>query len=130
MQSCVERITNCKFDLSTFCQASLPVKLGGLGIRRTKDIGLPAFIASSMKSSSIVNLILQGSDRDPFSSLLSDAVSAWKSIDSRLTEPVAPASLHQKSWDLPVANLALKVLIENATVLSSRARLLAVSAPY
>ena len=44
MQSCVERITNCKFDLSTFCQVSLPVKLGGLGIRRTKDIGLPAFI--------------------------------------------------------------------------------------
>ena len=54
---------------------------------------------------------------------------SWKDLDSRLVEPANPASLRQKSWDLPVANLVLQDLIEEAPGPTSRGRLLAVSAP-
>ena len=41
-----------------------------------------------------------------------------------------PCSLRQKSWDLPVASLVLQDLIDHAPDLTSRGRLLAVSAPF
>ena len=47
--------TTCRYEPSTFLQATLPVKLGGLGIRRSEDICLPAFRTSSNKCAEIVN---------------------------------------------------------------------------
>ena len=130
MKDCLEKITNCRFDLQTSTQVSLPVKLGGLGIRRSEDISLPAFIASSHKCLETVNRILPKSDSNYFENLLSDAVDTWKGIDSRLSEPVGSVALHQKSWDLPVAKLTISDLIKNATNPAARARLQAVSAPF
>ena len=38
----LEKVTNIKMDSLAWIQASLPVKHGGLGIRRTSSIALPA----------------------------------------------------------------------------------------
>jgi len=131
MKNCLEKITNCRLDPLTLTQASLPVKLGGLGIRRTTDICLPAFIASSNKCASIVEKLISPSNGAHFSFLLSEATIAWKSIDSGLVEPVGEARQRQKSWDLPVALEVLKRLINDATIPTyARARLLAVSSPH
>ena len=59
-----------------------------------------------------------------------EAVGLWKNLDSSLVEPSAPASLRQKSWDLPVAKIILNDLIDNAPDPAVRGRLLAVSACY
>ena len=110
--------------------ASLPTKFGGIGIRRTADICLPAFIASSIKCSTIVEKLLNSNDTAYFTFLLSEAINTWKALDQRLIEPVADARKRQRSWDLPVAEVILRDLIDNTTVPATRARLLAVSSPH
>ena len=130
MKACIESITNCRFDDPTFRQASLPIKLGGLGVRRAEDLALPAFISSSLKCSAMVDQLLSQADSDPFRSSVSDAITAWKAQDSRLAEPLAKAQYQQKSWDLPLAKLHLADLIGSATDSSNRGRLLAVSSPH
>ena len=130
MKNCLEKITNCRLDSVTFTQASLPAKFGGLGIRRTSDICLPAFIASSIKCTTIVEKLLSPSDIAHFSNLLFEATIAWKSLDPRLIEPVGDARHRQKSWDLPLAHVVLKDIINEATDPTTRARLLAVSSPH
>ena len=54
---------------------------------------------------------------------------AWRAQDTRLTEPLETAHMHQRSWDLPVAKLHLTDLIKNAADLRNKGRLLAVSSP-
>ena len=129
VRSCLETITNCRLDDQAFDQASLPVKFGGLGIRRTEDISLPAFIASSFKAAGITEQLLSIEHFSPFADLLSEAVGTWKALDSRLSEPTGPLRNVQKCWDLPVAELRMKGLIERASSTVTRSRLLAVSAP-
>ena len=129
MKVCLEKITNCRFDRSIFRQASLPIKLGGLGIRRTEDISLPAFIASSMKCSVTVDQLISKTDASYFTSLMCEAVMTWKSVDSQLVEPITIARQRQKSWDLPLAGVVLKQLLNNASDPTTRSRLLAVSSP-
>ena len=97
MKNCLEKITNCRLDPFTFDQASLPVKLGGLGIRRTTDICRPAFIASSIKCATIVEKLVNPNDVTFFSLLLSEATTAWKATDPRLVEPTGDARQRQKS---------------------------------
>ena len=52
-------VTNVQFEGDSLIQAGLPVRLGGLGIRMSRDIALPAFISSLHSSSSLVEDILQ-----------------------------------------------------------------------
>ena len=127
MKSCLEAITNCRLDDQAFCQASLPVKLGGLGIRSVEDLSLPAFIASSFKITAITEQLLSNEHSAPFAAQLSIAVTTWRALDSQLTEPTIKGV--QRSWDLPVAQTKLKGLIESTSSPVSRSRLLAVSAP-
>ena len=54
----------------------------------------------------------------------------WKAIDSRFIEPVGDKRQRQKSWDLPVAQVVLQDLVNEATAPTTRARLLAVSSPH
>ena len=130
MKATLEKITNSNLDNFIFRQASLPVKLGGLGIRRTQDISLPAFISSCKKSVPIINEILTNTDAANFHSLSADSITSWKSLDTRLIEPLPSASTYQKSWDLPVADLVLKDLLSSTADEASRSRILAVSAPF
>ena len=129
VRSCLEAITNCRLDDQAFCQASLPVKLGGLGIRRVVDICLPAFIASSFKAAGITAHLLPDEHSAPYDALLSEAVTKWKTLDSRLSEPAVAVRAIQKNWDLPIAQLRLNNLIDEASSAVTRSRLLAVSAP-
>ena len=107
----------------------LPTKFGGLGVRSTVDVSLPAFVASCMDSSDTVHCILANGCADAFSSDLSDAVQKWKAFDARLSEPKSKSDL-QKSWDYPVAEIKLNMLIENAPDELTSGRLRAVSAPH
>ena len=129
MKACVESITNCRFDHSTFRQTSLPIKLGGLGVRRSEDLALPAFISSLVKCSTMVDSLLSQDDSDHFRTLMSNMITAWKAQDSRLSEPLAIAQMFKKSWDFPMAKLHLADLIDNATNPRCKSRLLAVSSP-
>ena len=46
LQESLQTILNTKLDESSWNQASLPVTFGGIGVRKTQDVTLPAFISS------------------------------------------------------------------------------------
>ena len=127
MKACLEGITNCHLDDQAFRQASLPVKLGGLGIRSAEDLSLPAYIASSYKAKATTEQLLSNEHSVLFAAQLSEAVDVWKALRPNLTEPVD--KVFQRNWDLPLAEGKLKTLLDGATSPVSRSRLLAVSAP-
>ena len=129
LRTCLANITNCHLDNDAFEQASLPVKLGGLGVRGAVDISLPAFIASSYKAADTVISLLPQHHLSAFNDLLSGAVTQWKAKAPNLLEPALSARASQKSWDLPLAKIKLNLLLEGARSPLDRSRIQAVSAP-
>jgi len=49
----VGHVTNSALSDSQWLQASLPIKLGGLGVRRVTSLAIPAFLASSASTFSL-----------------------------------------------------------------------------
>ena len=103
-------------------QAILPVRLGGLGIRMSKDIALPAFISSLHSVQSLVGVLLHKVQLD-VSGDLTMAVESW-SIKAGRALPDDASRDRQKSWDEPLSKVAADRLLEEADQIS-RARLLA-----
>ena len=77
----------------------------------------------------MVGHLLSFADSEPFTSLVSESIMAWKSQDSRLVEPSEKICFHQRSWDLPMANLHLADLINSSNDPRSKGRVLALSSP-
>ena len=105
----IQRITNCDFSDLQWIQASLPVRDGGLGIRRVASLALPAFLASAASTLSLQADILSSctpSDNNFFQSCLL----SWSSQFGDLPE-VLPSK--QPFWD------RAGVLAEKASVESS-----------
>lgn len=94
IRTTLETVLNVKLDDIPWIQATLPVSLGGLGIRQVNDISLPAFLGSTHGSAEIVSHIFHNSDEIQVSHL-TESLKAWSIINSSL-----PSSLHnQHSWD-------------------------------
>jgi len=60
LRSALQRICNSDFSNSQWLQASLPVRDGGLGVRRVSSLALPAYLASGGSTLSLQNEILSG----------------------------------------------------------------------
>ena len=58
IQESVARIVNVQFHQDAWTQATLPVSLGGLGVRMSEDIALPSFISSLHATAPLVEHIL------------------------------------------------------------------------
>jgi len=78
----IKRITNCDFSDLQWIQASLPVRDGGLGIRRVTSLALPAFLASAASTLSLQADILSSctpSDNNFFPVLFAlMVISVWR----------------------------------------------------
>ena len=70
-------VTNVQFESNSIIQATLPVRMGGLGIRMSKDIALPAFVSSLHSVQGLVERIMQNI-RIPFDTDLEMAVASWR----------------------------------------------------
>jgi hypothetical protein len=79
LQSAIESTTNISLAKEKWKSASLPIKQGGIGIRRITDIGLPAYISSLHSSSSGVDRLL-GSDS--LHNTINVAESLWAESES------------------------------------------------
>ena len=55
LKSCATDICNVSFDDIGWIQATLPIRLGGIGFRRTSDLALPAYLASTSASQSLIS---------------------------------------------------------------------------
>ena len=121
-------IVNVHLDDVSWLQASLPVRVGGIGIRRATQLAPSAYLASAAGCSDLVHQILPPSP-SPVSPnpLLEAALTSWKEGHSH-PPPGFPESRKQKSWDTPRIEATLAGLLEAADE-TTQARLLAVSCP-
>jgi len=97
LRQSIQRITNSNLSDSQWIQASLPVRDGGLGIRRVALLAIPAFIASAASTLSLQDDLLSDcgkSDNEFFQTYLS----IW-SAKFGVVPDTLPAK--QPFWDRP-----------------------------
>ena len=111
---------------SAWSQATLPVKLGGLGIRSDVEVAPSAFLASALSSSELVNAILPPSLKSFSSPLVIEAQSYWSAGHDHQA-PEGAVACKQKAWDGLRAASTAERLLEGAENDEERARLLSVS---
>jgi len=97
LRGCVESITNTELTDLQWTQATLPVRNGGLGVRRVSSLAPSAFLASAAGTRDLQALILSKC-QCPIDSHILSVMSVWT---SRLgpASTVAPDSGKQHSWD-------------------------------
>lgn len=125
-KSLLSQITNTNLDEAAWAQASLPVRLGGLGIRRAEQLAPSTFLASATACSDLINQILPVGFEDELTPFLDSALQVW-SKDFDVSPPAAPESDRQRSWDDPVAQATYNSLLEKASSPQDKARLQAAS---
>ena len=122
LRSAVSKITNSDLSDIQWLQASMPIKLGGLWIKRVTSLAIPAFLASAASTLSLQGHILALSPCP--GTILEQYLSTGSS--SADTDGI-PDSLpgKQSFWDTP-SLLADHARIESSLVeQSQRARFLA-----
>ena len=113
-------------DSSAWMQASLPVKLGGLGIRSAVSVAPSAFLASTHSTAELVDAILSPHIRSHPAPHLDEAQLHW-SAGHDCQPPEGNAACRQKSWDYARTSLIARRLLDEAESVEERSRLLAVS---
>ena len=127
-RSGLSQITNSNLSDTQWLQASLPVKDGGLGIRRVASLASSAFLASAASTLTLQDLILSRCGPCPDVSI-SDARSKWSSANN-LPCPSLPLCTSQQAWDRPSIDIDKASVLSAAPDQHHRARVLAVSAPH
>ena len=128
LHSGISSLFNISLSDTQFLQASLPVKFGGLGIRRVSSLANPAFLASAAGTTSLQSSLLADFDL-PEDPLVASYLETWSSL-SQVPIPSNPSLLRQSAWDGPLVKRDLNLLFDSFSDPKSMARLRAVSAPH
>ena len=129
LRSTLSNIVNINLDSeSAWLQASLPVKAGGIGIRRTTQLAPSAFLASVAGCSSIVHHILPLPFIECANACTKATLVVWGEDHSH-PPPPSPSSCRQKAWDAPKIKATVDYLLESAANDLTKVRLLALSCP-
>ncbi|CAG5055310.1 unnamed protein product [Parnassius apollo] len=117
-------IINCPLNENSWVQATLPIRLGGLGIRRVSSVALPVFLSSVHSTLDLIGTVTNPTLSDVEVSCLIEAKEAWiNKAGPDQVFPTNPAS--QRHWDEPLSIQVQKNLLENCANPTERARLLA-----
>ncbi len=84
---------------AAWSQATLPIRLGGLGVQSAVHTAASAFLASSHASSDLVNAVLPSNHRS-CSSLLDEATASWSQCHAT-PPPEGTRACRQKYWYTP-----------------------------
>jgi len=124
----LELILNVAITESQWAQAALPIKMGGLGIRRVSSLALPAFLASAAGTLPLQSSILAGT-HIPTDVQYEVMLSQWQA-QTGLTDLDNFPTHSQAQWDKPLLK-AMAMELSNAPLDAyDQARLKAVSAPH
>ena len=111
-------------DHNTGLQATLPVGCGGLGVRRSVQLALSAFLAYAAASSPPIQQLIPGRLTGVSYAPKEDALNLWlQSVDC--PPPSSPSDRKQQAWGEPQFKATYQTLIESAGNSVSCARLLA-----
>ena len=119
----LESILNIKLNQTSWTQATLPIKFGGLGIRRLEDICLPSFLASSYGVLDFIKLNFSSYGADIEIPYLQEALTNWFTFSHASSPPLQPHI--QKNWDDIITTQIFEKLLTISPSLSDQARLLA-----
>jgi hypothetical protein len=112
LKSCLERILNLRLTDLQWRQSTLPIRFGGLGIRRISDICLPAFLSSINGVKKLVSLLLNSKDNELNIHHYDEALAVW-GVANENEIPTIPQ--FQKNWD----NINIKGIIANDLIFNS-----------
>lgn len=125
IKSKLEDVCNIAMNDASWKQATLPLRLGGLGIRQCSDIALPAYISSRHASAQLATQIARSSTNQ-----IRDLQSAELSWDqSNEEKPKEHQKTTQQSWDMIQSKKQKENLIMNEDQYG-RARLHAAAADH
>ena len=124
----ITAITNLNLSDGQWKQANLPVRDGGLGIRRAASLAPSAFLASAASTRDLQELILVRCEASSDSSV--DTMRSWWESEHSLACPSHPASVKQASWDSPSIIADKDSLLTDAADNHHRARILATAAVH
>ncbi|XP_063385543.1 uncharacterized protein LOC134671614 [Cydia fagiglandana] len=122
----LELVLNVELSEAQWVQAALPVRYGGLGIRRVEDVGLAAFLASSFGAEGLVTRIFSlngGISPVPF---VAEALARWSVTVPGDLRPHNPAV--QREWDDVRSKHVYSSLVSGASG-ADLARLKAIAEP-
>jgi len=123
-------IANSQITDSQWIQATLPVRDGGLGLRRASQLALPAFLASAASTSSLQARILANATVvNTNDSRVELYTLQWTSMHN-LALPDTESSHLQRVWDAPSIVADKQCLSDSVVLHLDKARLLAVSAVH
>ena len=105
-------------------QATLPVKLGGLGVRRAVQVAPSAYLASSAATADLVSALLPMSHQSLPVPSVDVARTKWSQGHSFLP-PTGADALKEKNWDGVITANTASTLLDGAQDEVERARLLA-----
>ncbi len=125
LQKIFSAVTDIPLEPSSaaWSQATLPIRLGGLGVQSAVRTAASAFLASSHASSDLVNAVLPSNHRSS-SSLLDEATTSW-SQSHATPPPEGTRACRQKYWNAPRDIAAAEVLVKSNE--ESSVKLLALS---
>ncbi|XP_052738626.1 antichymotrypsin-2 [Bicyclus anynana] len=119
----LEKILNLHFDDQSWNQATLPVKYGGIGVRKMSSVALPAFLSSVHSIKELSSRILNSNS--VCITYATEALESWKVRCPNVD--ISKERTTQKLWDAPLVQLTHENLVQNLTSAVDRARLLALS---
>ena len=93
----LESVCNIKMDGAVWSQATLPTSKGGLGIRRSQDLALPAFMSSTYVSSDLVRSLLPANEVDGTTNLTT-GMDLWRKRSGKPLPSEELPILH-RVWD-------------------------------
>jgi len=123
----LSRVANANLSDDQWTQATLPIRDGGLGLRRVASLALPSFLASSVSSALLQDALLSNCvcPADPFLRLYSEE---WSSLFG--TIPAGASAGKQSSWDRPGISLDLNRVWSGLNTSREKAVFLAASAQH
>ena len=124
IRSTLGQITNVRLKEKSWSQASPPVRLGGLGLRRTVNVSLLAFFSSVHASTSLLDILTSRVNGLAAATELDEAGTLRDKLSGGTEDPTAKSSLKQRSWDEPICKAKIETLLERSNQVE-RARLLA-----
>jgi hypothetical protein len=97
LKSSLERILNLRLTDLQWCESTLPIRFGGLRIRRISDICLPDFLSSIHGVKKLVSLLLNSKNNELTIHHYDEALAIWDA-ENENERPTTPQ--FQKNWNM------------------------------
>ena len=127
VSSILSSIFNLKLDGAAWTQASLPVRWGGVGVRKVSALAPSAFLGSVTAAAPLIAKLLPGERNLPPDGFLEEAAACWRNLSGTII-PSGQEAFSQRVLDDGISSAVSKKLLLQADPVN-KARLLASLAP-